>query len=407
MSIQIQKRMLAEAVARISPTLNKSSDPTDPSQYIVLKADKKKNSLTLVVSNLEVAARLEIDNCKDMVVDEDGIFVIRGDTLSDLMQRSRAIDKITVNFHSKKDSLKAEDPTQKPIALVGMLDFVYPRGEKYSIPVIDTNSIDVPLNPTIDKGTDTFTANAGEIAKFIAQVEVCVGEDKADPRYCNVQVKASKDRYEVLTSNGKKLAWAKAQHKSCSGSFQTVLSHRQAALLAKVLDSEADVDVISCKGAPGTFVFKQGFSFGGTPVGEIRARGTCSLEDFPKFEKVIAALDLRASCKVNKQQLLEVCATLGIAKPPQTVAAFDAKREHILFSKKEDGKIIAKDVIVPISDAKGELEDMIVNSEFMLKAASHAELDQIEWSFSGKKTLMKMSLSGTLDVYFAPFNSVD
>jgi len=405
MLFKIHKNLFTEIVSRIAPAFVKTTNPQDIGQYLVLKLDKKKNLLTAIVNRQEVTVKIEIDGDGDLLtIEEDGVFVINGEPLYELLSRSTVIDQIVINFDAKKDVIKAQDPSQTAISLLGSMEVLFPGGESWSFPVLDLASIPVPTNPTIElKGDDHFKVNAQEFSKFILQVGMAVGKDNLDARFRNVLIRTTGNRYEIIATTGIHLAWVRALCKEMSGEFSMTIPHEQTMLVTNVSSPELDLTIVHHKGTPGSCVCHQEFLYGERSLGKIMIKTTCSPEPFAKFDKMIKNLDFISSLKLKTQQFKPICSRMDIFTDPRTTVAVDTKKGTLVFSKVEDGKVRAKGITIPFSAVSGEPINLLVSSRHLLLAVSNAEADEIEWKFSGQKSLTCMILSDNLMTYFAPF----
>lgn len=403
---KVQKSLFTDAVRRIQPALVKTKNPADIGQYLVLKLDSKKSLLTMIVNDQEVTVRITIDKAGDLLkISGDGVFVLRGETLYELLNRSNILDEITFNFEAKKDVLKPDDPSQPPISLLGNIDILFPGDEVWSIPVVDTATISVPVNPTIEsKGDDHFKVNAQEFGKYITQVAMAVGPDNLDARFRNVLIRTVGNRFEIVSTTGTNMAWARALCKEMSGEFSMTIPHKQTMLISKIASPELDLVLLHTKGTPGSSVCSQEFLYGEKEIGTLQVKATCSPEPFAKFEKHIKSLSFVSSLKIKTQQLKPVCARMDLFSNPRTTVVIDSKKSTMSFSKIEDGRAKVKNITIPFSDLQGEPVNLEISSRYMLLAVTNAEAETIEWKFTGNKSLTCMILSDNLETYFSPFN---
>ncbi len=403
---QTQKNLLTEVVRWPAGGLIKAANPIDPSQYLAVKTFGKK--LQIVLSSQEISIKVVIDKAGDLLkVHSDGTFVLKGDILKEILQRSVVNDVVNVDFDESSggEVLKGESPEHTPVALLGNAVMTWNNSvsgkEEWAIPVIDTKAIDVPTNPTFDlSGTDRLSVNAGEFAKHIRQVGIAVGKDLGNEKYRNVMIRTSGSLYEVVATNQIMLAVVKAQALKDAGEFSMTIPHSQVFLASRLLNPELDVEIIYNKGNPGTAVFAQEVMYGGQSIGTAYFRITCSSVGFAKFEQIIKSISVKGSCKMKTQQILPLCTKLEIFQPARTGVVLDKKQGTMTFSKKEAGRGAGKGMGLPISDIQGGDFEFDVSSRFLMQAVANAETDEISWSYSGKESLTCMILSPSLTVYF-------
>jgi hypothetical protein len=405
---QTQKNLLTEVVRWPAGGLVKSANPADPSQYLAVKTNGK--NLQIVLTSQEISVKVVIDKAGDLLkVHTDGTFVLKGDILKEILQRSAGdvSDVVNIDFDesSAGEMLKGETPEHAPVALLGNAIMSWSNNllgkEEWAIPVIDTNSIDVPTNPTFDlKGADRLIVKAGDFAKYIRQVGIAVGKDLGDAKYRNVMIRTSKMLYEIVATNQIMLAVVKSQANSDAGSFLMTIPYSQAFLASRLLNPELNVEIIYNKGNPGTAVLTQEVVYGEQVIGTVYFRITCSNEPFAKFDKTINDLSFRNSCKMKTQRILPVCTKLDIFQPARTAVILDKKQSALIFSKKEAGRGASKGLVVEIYDIKGDNFDFDVSSMFLTQSVNNAEADEILWQFSGKEALSRMDLSPSLTAYF-------
>lgn len=404
MLFQTQKNLFQEAVTRISGALEKGSNPQDPSQYITIKVGNK--SVSTIFSGQEIAARLVIDKDKLgglLTIGEEGIYVIQGHILNQILLRTAVNNNITVDFEKAKNA-ESDRPTNGNIKIT-MPSSTGNEAEEWLIPTMDTNSMDIPTNPSIEnKGTERLTVKASDLVKHIRQVGMAVGSDGGDATYRNVMFRTGDKVYEMVGTNMNQLALARNLFIKSSGNFIMTIPHSQVLRISGMLNQELDVEIIYNTGNPGTAVFRQDIVYGDNVIGAVEYRVTCSNEPFAKFDKLINALSFRNTCKMKTQQIRPICSKLDIIQPPRTEVILSAKKQTLSFSKKEGGKGATKGQSVPLTDIQGDDFEFVISSAHLSLAVSNAESDEIEWKFSGKTSLSCMVLSENLTTYFSPFD---
>lgn len=412
---QTQKNLLAEAIRLPSGGLEKSNSPSDPAQYLVMRTSGK--SLEVILSTKEVSIRVRIDKAGDLLkINSEGTFVVKGDVLKEILLRSIVRDTVSVDFEkSAGETIKGASPEDAPVSLLGNMVMSWSNDvdgkEVWTIPVVDTASIDVPTNPNIDlKGTDRLTVQAGQFAKHIRQVGIAVGKDTGDSKYRNLLIRTNGKLYETVGATLFQLAIVKAEAESASGTFSMLMPYSHAFLATKLLNPERDVEIIYNKGTPGTVVFCQDVVYGGGIIGTAAFRINCASDPFIKFEKVVSSLSFCNSVKMKTQQIRAICNKLDIINLARTEVVLDKKKNALMFSKKEAGRGASKGLGVPVTDIDRDIDGDIkgddfafeVSSAYLSQAVNNAELDEIVWKFSGKTSLTFMKLSDNMVTYFSP-----
>jgi hypothetical protein len=412
MLFQIQKNLLAEVIKITAGALVKGGDPTDPAQYLAIQNKDKK--LQISFTSPELVIKVILDKADDFLkLDQQGLHFVQGEIVNDLLQRTMVMDKITVDFGkgAAGESLKGEDPSQQPLQVAGNLILSFPNSvtnnEEWTIPCIDQVAINISGDPAIDlTGTEKLTVKSKEFSAFVKQVGMAVGKDSGDAKYRNVMIRTNKSPgqvYDIIGNSMVQLAWAKSTAESVSGQFAMTIPYQDVLTASRLLNPELNVEIIYNKGTPGTAVFVQDVVYGDKPVGKAYFRVTCSSEKFTNFEKVINSLSFSNSCKIKSQQIKPVCNQLDILKPARTQVVLDPKKSALIFSKSEAGRGLGKGIGVPATDIQGDKFEIEVSSRHLTLAVFNAEADEIEWKFSGPRSLSSMVLSPNLVTYFQPY----
>lgn len=416
MLFQIQKNLFTEAVKVPSGGLVKTTSPSDPAQYLVVKTVGK--ALEIIVSSQEVTCKTTIDGAGDALKPEqDSTYAVKGETLEKVLTRTIVHDLINVEFEksASTETIKTANPADTPMQLLGNLILRWKNQiseeEVWSIPCVDTNSIDVPSNPSFDlSGKDRFKVTGLEFNNFIHQIGIAVGKEGGNAIYRNVLIRASQSRFEIVGSRVDQLAWAQAapvEAPASDFSFSIPYSHMLTA--SKMLSDEKDIEIIYNAGSPGTVILSQDVEFGGKVVGKSMIRMTCATEKFVNFEKAISKLDFPWVCKFKTQQIKSICNRLEILQLLRTHVVLDVKKKALIFSKKEAGRGVGKGMALPLTFLNPEATDfeIDVSSQHVTYAVSNADADEVEWRFSGKKSLCCMILSedpSKLKTFFSPLD---
>lgn len=410
MIFQTQKNLLSDILNTISPVIVKSSNPQDISQYLVIKTEGK--NLTLLISNQEYIAQIVIDKRavdQDLLkIETDGIYIAQADVILEIMTRSNVRDKISIDFEPAKtgDVIKTDDPNIT-IPTLGSLNWNFPQGEVWTTPCIDTKTIDVPTKPPFDQsGKNTLRCPAGDFRKYVGQVGMAAGDDKGDSRLRNLLLRTTKDTYELVTTTSIHLAWATATPKASSGIFSFTVPYRPFLIGSQIIETnyEGDVDIVHNPGGIETVVMTRDMLYGDKPIGTVYFRTSCANHQFANFEKLLKSLNFCNTMKIKAQLLKPLVGMLDIAKLPRTQVLIDTKKSMLFFAKKEEGRVKVKGLSVPaiMTPGEGDME-LEISNHHLASAISNAEIDEIEWKLSGKKTLSSMRLSPNLMTYFAPF----
>lgn len=409
---QIQKNLFTKAVSKVAASLTKTQNPADPSQYIVMKADQGQSSISLTVVNQGVVTRTVIDAAGDLLkIKADGVFVIQGDVLNEILSRTTISEMVNVDFEKStgNEVIKNPDPNEQPLALSGHLNFSWNNAvtdkEEWLVPCIDSASLNIPTNAKIDVTADgRMFVNAAEFGRYVRQVGIAVGKDSGDASYRNVLIRTDGQILELVSAMITQLAWATTPNvRRASGKFSMTIPYVELMLACSMLDPESDVEIIYNNTTPPTAVFAQDLVYSDRAVGKTQLRLTCSMDKFVNFEKTIKALDFRNSCKVKTQQFRPITSRLDIVRPARTTLTVDASKNSMTFAKQEAGRVFAKGLGIPISDGEGDPLKLEVSSRNLLLAANAAEGDDIEIKFSGEASLYCMILSENMKCYFAPF----
>jgi len=389
---QTQKNLFGIAVNIASGALGKTSDTSDPSQYLVIAL--KKNSFEILSSSQELIIKVTIDQAGNLYKsDEEKTYVVGGAVLRALMEKSCVTDTMEVKAVEEEGS--------------GSLNFSW-RGpvekEEWSIPWVNLEGLNIALNPAINiAGQDKLIVKSEEFQKFVNAVGVAVGKDSGDANYRNIMIRSNSSLYEVVATSVVQLAWAKGIPMSTVGEFAATVPYIHVASLSKLLNTDIETEIIYNKGKSATLVFRQDVIYGDRKIGEVLFRVTCSDDPFAKFEKVVKMLDYKSSCKVRTKQMQDVCGKLDVLQIVRTHVVLDTKKKALIFAKKDSGKGAGKGIAVPLVDVSGDDIELCVSGLHLSKAVNHALGDEIEWKFSGQKSLTCMVLAPNIAVYFPPF----
>jgi len=392
---EIQRKLFSDIVGLACGCLEKTINPNDPSQYLIIKTKDK--VLELIFSNIQAIIVVRLDEASDSLkVFSDGVHVVKGDILNSMLHRIDVMDKVTVSVD--KDGLDITFPN------------LLADKEEWQIPCLDPASLDLSTNPKIEMGEEhQFRIEAKKWTTWLNRVGMAVGKDAGNPIYRNILIRVKGDQVDFVTSSIGHLAWAKEKCDSATGDFFFVTPHEQLVSLSKLLDHERPVVVIHNQSDPGTVVMVQEVQYGEKPVGKVFFRTSCASEPFVKFEATIKTLrdQLKNQCKVKVQHFVNICHRLALLEPPETKVIWDKEKEALVFSKQEAGRGATKGIALPASEMEGkERFEIVLSSRHLKMIADKADADkgaEILWMFGEPTQFTCIHLSPQLETYFSPF----
>lgn len=408
MLFQTQKRLLTERVERAMPAVKKATDPTDPAQYVTFQSDGK--SLTQTNVRNDIAVKQVIDNAgDDLKLNGTWAYAFAGEILYEILTKSNVLDKISATFEPGADTIKSQAPDKQPVNLLGNFAINFPGEEKWEIPVVDFNSVSIPTNPQIDlNGANKMKVPLNEFSQFLAKVGLSVGKDGGNANYRQVMIRSKGAQYEIITATPGTLALAKAKARSSSGDFSMTIPYEHVLTATKILDPDQDIEIIHNPGSPGTAVFCQDIKYSDRTIGKIYVRLTCSNDPFAKFEKMVNSLSFVNSVTLKTQQLRPICSRLEILKGARTELVIDTAKKSLVFAKKEAGRAKVSNMKLDFVNVTGGDFSISITSRILAECVGNAELEELEWRFSGKSSLSHVRIvhrtdGATLDCYFPPF----
>jgi hypothetical protein len=417
MKFSAQRLLMSKLVGKVSPFLVKGSGPYDPGQYLkleVVKAgDGVRAGITAKIMRQDVMAIATIDAGASegmLKVSRGGSCVMAGGFLAGHMEvgnQDESLDFEMITQAPKKAKEKdEEDPMPDSL---GKLSMSFP-GAKGRRDHVNFASMDIPFDASIASETEEDTKSsaafqAKNLAKYGTMINIAVGNAQMNLDYSLVLLRIGGKAAELVTLNGAQLAIAKVPENTGSKHDEYILPYKPFSVMANQLDEDADVRLYKSKDtARGRVVFNQPIRLGGKHAGQFWVSIPLS-EKFVKFADKIESLDLKYSFKVRKPDLLVFCRKFDLFNVVRTTLTYDPK-QGTLVGKKCDQNGDA-DLSLAVEAIKGDILELDVSSRHITEAANavsgEQEIQDLQFHFSGKKSLAMIEMGKDIRQYFAPF----
>lgn len=418
MKFKAQRSLLAQFADRLDGVLQNSNSPNDKGHLLALKTSGTTLSGTVVRDDL--LANVSVDaaslNDKDLLnVLRDGSYAISGDQFIQAIKKTSVDGPVTVEFEDSQEGFvndeDQEDEDQEDeedeLKAVGALRVEMP-GLNKSREEFWFQCVELSVPSKVDADEDSYmTLPAKDYTKYVKQVGVAAGKNNQNidrSHMLNRTDEKDSDVLELVTYDGHRLAWAKIA--GAKGTKVTgITPYELTASVTKLLNPEADVALYRTKGPEG-LVVAQEVEYGDTVIGRAVYRMYSMSTSFISFEQVIRSTDFRFSCKTKAQYLKHVVKRLSVIDLARTEAVFSPEDEKIIFSK-ASAKTRTKGVELPIFDAKGEMLELAVSSRFLEKIVDLCESEDVLFEFSGRKSLIRVVVSPSVNLFIQPFGRED
>lgn len=405
MKFSIQRNLLAQYLGRLSGVVEKTDSLSDFKRYIILKVADGKIVSTVYGDDVLATVTMDVDKLGDpdlCKIESDGIYAVNGKDLLATVTKTNIDSRVLVEHEDIKDD-SFEKPLQetddKKLAASGALKVVM-DGLGGNTESFWLQCLSIPLPQSLDfDRSDAVTVEASEFCSLIEKTGVTAGKASQNLDRSHVMIRTKPtNKLEMATYDGQRFGWA-VMDAQFQKELYAIAPHSSCLAVTKTMDADHPAFLLGNKKA---LIVLQDIWYGTKEIGNFICRFASLSETFINFEPYIRNLDFKYSCKVKKSDLDLICSRLAIFEIVKTKCTFDPDNSRIVFEKIDANKRV-DNMVLPISDPKGEKLELFISSRFVKEGSDKCENREVEIKFSGRTSLVLMNISKNFKVFFNPF----